>query len=51
MVCFKCRKLQNIKIGFSEGANVSLSSLQATWPSKMDVEAAVPWTSLAECLT
>lgn len=30
-----------------EGASFSLRPLQATWPHKMDAEAAVSWSSLA----
>lgn len=34
-----------------EWANVSLRSLQYTWPNKMDAKAAVSWSSLAKFLT
>ena len=33
------------------GASVSSRPLQATWPHKMDVEAAISWSSLAKFST
>lgn len=34
-----------------EGASVSLKSLQAAWPNKMEVEAATAWSILANLMT
>ena len=33
-----------------EKAGVSFRSLQATWPNRMDVKTAIPWSSLANLL-
>ena len=34
-----------------EGVNVSLRFRQAAWPNRMDAEAVIPWSNLAEFLT
>ena len=36
---------------FHAGSGISLRSLQPTWPNKMDAEAAIPWSSLAQLST
>ena len=33
-------------MGLCEGAGVSLRSLQADWPNKIDAEAAITWNEL-----
>ena len=34
-----------------EGVNVNLRFRQAAWPNRMDAEAVIPWSNLAEFLT